>query len=118
MKRLPIVYDDRSNKSYWRSLDEQQNAPSFADNLAREFPEGTAEMSPDEGEFTRRNFLTVMGASIALAGGDNDFGGTGSGSSSSSSSSESSRWRPTAALLSPSGASSSSSRSSATLTNV
>jgi len=68
MKRLPIVYDDRSNKSYWRSLDEQQNAPSFHDNLTREFPEGASEMSPEEGDFTRRNFLTVMGASIALAG--------------------------------------------------
>ncbi|MBI2392327.1 MAG: TAT-variant-translocated molybdopterin oxidoreductase [Deltaproteobacteria bacterium] len=73
MKRLPVIYSDssepgRSPKSYWRSLGEQQNDPEFHDAAHREFPEGASEMSPEEGEVSRRNFLTVMGASIALAG--------------------------------------------------
>ena len=68
MKRLPIVYDDRSGKSYWRSLTEKSGDPEYKASLAAEFPNGTAEMTPEEGEVSRRNFLTIMGASMALAG--------------------------------------------------
>jgi len=68
MKRLPIVYDDRSGKSYWRSLTEKSGDPEYKASLAAEFPEGTSEMTPEEGEVSRRNFLTIMGASMALAG--------------------------------------------------
>ena len=36
MKRLPIVYDDRSNKSYWRSLTEKNGDPeAWAAQLRR-----------------------------------------------------------------------------------
>jgi len=68
MKRLPIVYDDRSGKSYWRSLTEKSGDPNYKASLAAEFPEGTAEMTPEETDVSRRSFLTIMGASMALAG--------------------------------------------------
>ncbi len=52
-------------KQYWRSLDQVQNTPEFQDFLHREFPQGASEMN---NEWTRRSFLTLMGASLALAG--------------------------------------------------
>ncbi len=68
MKRLPIVYEDRGSKRYWRSLTEKNNDPEYRAALAAEFPEGSSEMTPEEGEVSRRSFLTLMGASMALAG--------------------------------------------------
>src|ERR1022692_4924713 len=55
---------------YWRSLDELASTEGFNDFLHREFPRQASEWLPsfgtdDEG---RRNFLKIMGASLALAG--------------------------------------------------
>jgi MoCo/4Fe-4S cofactor protein with predicted Tat translocation signal len=50
---------------YWRSLDELTSAEGFKDFLHREFPRQASEWIDDEG---RRNFLKIMGASLALAG--------------------------------------------------
>jgi MoCo/4Fe-4S cofactor protein with predicted Tat translocation signal len=50
---------------YWRSLDELSAADGFKDFLHREFPRQASEWIDDEG---RRNFLKIMGASLALAG--------------------------------------------------
>jgi molybdopterin-containing oxidoreductase family iron-sulfur binding subunit len=50
---------------YWRSLDELSDTPEFRDFLFREFPAGATELLS---ETTRRGFLRVMGASLALAG--------------------------------------------------
>jgi MoCo/4Fe-4S cofactor protein with predicted Tat translocation signal len=56
-------------RDYWRSLDELAATPEFEDLLEREFPRqaiGWAEDEiPNEG---RRNFLKLMGASLALGG--------------------------------------------------
>lgn len=52
-------------KAYWRSLDELAETPEFKDFLHREFPEGITEFN---NPITRRNFLTIMGASMAFAG--------------------------------------------------
>lgn len=52
-------------KAYWRSLDQLSETPEFNTWLEREFPDGAAEMSNG---VTRRNFLSLMGASLALAG--------------------------------------------------
>jgi MoCo/4Fe-4S cofactor protein with predicted Tat translocation signal len=49
----------------WRSLDELENEPAFLDYLHREFPEQAAVFEDPEG---RREFMKVMGASLALAG--------------------------------------------------
>ncbi len=50
---------------YWRSLDELTSVEGFKDFLHREFPRQASEWIDDEG---RRNFLKIMGASLALAG--------------------------------------------------
>ncbi|MCU1329739.1 MAG: 4Fe-4S ferredoxin, iron-sulfur binding domain protein [Bryobacterales bacterium] len=50
---------------YWRSLDELAATDGFKDYLHREFPRQAGEWLDDDG---RRNFLKIMGASLALAG--------------------------------------------------
>jgi len=55
-----------SGKRYWRSLEEFADTPEFREKLAREFPQGAAELEGNE--VTRRGFMQFMGASIALAG--------------------------------------------------
>jgi MoCo/4Fe-4S cofactor protein with predicted Tat translocation signal len=72
MKRTFQHPPERANgRKYWRSLEEQAATPEFRDWLEREFPAGAAEMEMDG--VSRRNFLQLMGASLALAG----FGMTG-----------------------------------------
>ncbi len=68
-------------KPVWRSLDEAADSPDFREHLEREFPAGASELSRVSGEAealvasggiatgeTRRDFLKLMGASMALAG--------------------------------------------------
>ncbi len=54
-----------SGPQYWRSLDELADTPEFQEFLHREFPEGAADLNDAAG---RRDFIKVMGASLALAG--------------------------------------------------
>ena len=51
--------------AYWRSLDELANTEEFQDFVAREFPSQASEFNDPAG---RRQFLKLMGASLALAG--------------------------------------------------
>ena len=55
-----------TGKKYWRSLGEYSNAPEFREWLEREFPAGASELEGDE--WSRRDFMKLMGASMALAG--------------------------------------------------
>lgn len=50
-------------RGYWRSLEELSESAEFQQYLQREFPEGASEWNAN-----RREFLTLMGASLALAG--------------------------------------------------
>jgi molybdopterin-containing oxidoreductase family iron-sulfur binding subunit len=52
-------------KKYWRSLDEMANTPEFQAAVEREFPQAAAEWVDP---VSRRGFLKVMSASLALAG--------------------------------------------------
>jgi molybdopterin-containing oxidoreductase family iron-sulfur binding subunit len=52
-------------REYWRSLDALAETPEFKDFLHREFPQNASEWLDPAG---RRNFLKLMGASLALAG--------------------------------------------------
>jgi molybdopterin-containing oxidoreductase family iron-sulfur binding subunit len=55
-----------NGKHYWRGLGELSDTPEFRQWLEREFPQGAAELNGDE--WSRRDFLKLMGASMALAG--------------------------------------------------
>ncbi|MEO7911279.1 MAG: TAT-variant-translocated molybdopterin oxidoreductase [Roseiflexaceae bacterium] len=55
----------RRGKEYWRSLEELAETADFQDLLRHEFPQG-AEIW--EATLSRRGFLKVMGASMAMAG--------------------------------------------------
>jgi MoCo/4Fe-4S cofactor protein with predicted Tat translocation signal len=55
-----------TGKKYWQSLDQLADTPEFREKLAREFPQGAAELDGDG--VSRRHFLKLMGASTALAG--------------------------------------------------
>jgi MoCo/4Fe-4S cofactor protein with predicted Tat translocation signal len=59
----PAAWSD--GKRYWRSLEEFSGSPTFWDKLHREFPRFASQWTDD---LSRRSFLKVMGASIALAG--------------------------------------------------
>ncbi len=55
-----------TGRTYWRSLGEYSKTADFEEWLHREFPAGAAEW--DQDPLSRRNFLRLMGASLALAG--------------------------------------------------
>ncbi len=50
---------------YWRSLEELAGSPDFQEMLHREFPKGASEWVD---AVSRRGFLKLMGASLAMAG--------------------------------------------------
>jgi molybdopterin-containing oxidoreductase family iron-sulfur binding subunit len=52
-------------KKYWRTLEELADTEAFRELMRREFPE-QADVWPDA--LSRRHFLALMGASLALAG--------------------------------------------------
>jgi MoCo/4Fe-4S cofactor protein with predicted Tat translocation signal len=55
----------QTGKTYWRSVDELADTPAFREMVQREFPAQAAEWIDP---VSRRGFLKVMGASMALAG--------------------------------------------------
>src|SRR5262249_810264 len=52
-------------RKYWRSLEELADTPEFQEYVHREFPDQASEFTDPAG---RREFLKLMGASLALAG--------------------------------------------------
>jgi MoCo/4Fe-4S cofactor protein with predicted Tat translocation signal len=56
---------EKSGKEYWRTLEELADDPHFDALLHREFPRHAAEW---DDSVDRRDFLKLMGASLALAG--------------------------------------------------
>src|SRR5690242_12177701 len=63
--RTPDPPPEAAEPRYWRSLEELAGTPEFEQALHREFPAATAEWNDD---VSRRGFLKLMSASIALAG--------------------------------------------------
>ena len=53
------------SRTYWRSLAELDQSPESRAFLEREFPEGASELP--EG-ITRRDMMTLLGASLSIAG--------------------------------------------------
>ncbi len=62
---LRAEIEKASGPQYWRSLEELAGSPEFQEALHREFPKGASEWVES---VSRRGFLKVMGASMALAG--------------------------------------------------
>jgi MoCo/4Fe-4S cofactor protein with predicted Tat translocation signal len=56
---------EKTGPEYWRSLEELAGSSAFQEALHREFPKGASEWVDS---VSRRGFLKVMGASMALAG--------------------------------------------------
>ena len=50
---------------FWQSVDQWMDTPQFREMVQNEFPEDAAEWVDP---VSRRQFLTLMGASVALAG--------------------------------------------------
>src|SRR6185312_13268618 len=60
-----IMAVDSEGRRFWRSLEEFLETPEFEEMLHREFPEQASEWT---NPVTRRRFLMLMGASLALMG--------------------------------------------------
>src|SRR5258707_2070290 len=58
--------EESSGKHYWRGSEELAKTPEFQQWMQREFPAGAAELETDA--VSRRNFMRLMGGSMALAG--------------------------------------------------
>ena len=57
-----------TRRRYWRSMGELLRMPSFLQWAQHEFPQLDKELSLKENGHSRRRFLQLMGASMALAG--------------------------------------------------
>jgi molybdopterin-containing oxidoreductase family iron-sulfur binding subunit len=60
-----MKHDKETGPTYWRSLDELAGTAEFQEAVQREFPGDEWDRLPPA---TRRQFLRVMGASLAMAG--------------------------------------------------
>jgi MoCo/4Fe-4S cofactor protein with predicted Tat translocation signal len=63
--RQPTADGPATGREYWRSLDDLADTPQFREFMHREFPAGATELLNSD---DRRQFLKIMGASMALAG--------------------------------------------------
>lgn len=55
----------QNGKEYWRSVEEFVDAPEFEEFVKQEYPQHAEEW---DDSLSRRNFVKIMGASLALAG--------------------------------------------------
>ncbi|WNG52912.1 4Fe-4S dicluster domain-containing protein [Archangium minus] len=60
-----VASEGAYGKTYWRSLEEKLNKPEYLEESRPEFPEG-ADLPPTG--VARREFMQLLGASLALAG--------------------------------------------------
>ena len=63
--RLDAQGGAKGGKRFWQSMDDLVDAPGFMEMVKEEFPRQASELTDG---FSRRGFMKVMGASLALAG--------------------------------------------------
>jgi len=63
-----MTNDSPKGRDYWKSLDHLAETPVFQEFLYREFPQGASELTELNDPVSRRAFISLMGASLALAG--------------------------------------------------
>jgi MoCo/4Fe-4S cofactor protein with predicted Tat translocation signal len=69
LARVRARLQSAGGREYWRNLEELAATPEFRDLVEREFPRQAIGWAEDEDRVEgRRNFLKLMGASLALAG--------------------------------------------------
>ena len=64
----PTDSESVQTKRFWTSLNEYEQDEAFEARLDREFPEGTAELTEEEVDSSRRSFMKLMGAATSVAG--------------------------------------------------
>ena len=62
---MPQIKNNKTEKTYWRSLQDKMDSKEIESFIVNEFPAGTIEVSET---MTRKKFLSLMGASMAMAG--------------------------------------------------
>jgi MoCo/4Fe-4S cofactor protein with predicted Tat translocation signal len=65
LMRDRVLANQDGGKQYWRSLEELADTPEFREFVEREYPQHAEEWNDP---FSRRSFIKLMGASLALAG--------------------------------------------------
>ncbi len=65
MESVRAEIEEKNAPQYWRSLEELAGDPEFQAKMHREFPKGASEWVDS---VSRRGFLKLMGASLAMAG--------------------------------------------------
>jgi MoCo/4Fe-4S cofactor protein with predicted Tat translocation signal len=65
MSSMSEKYRNNAGNDYWRSLDQLADSPEYRRFLEQEFPEPE---DGSDGSITRRKFLGLVGASLAMAG--------------------------------------------------
>ncbi len=58
---------ETKQNSYWKSLDEKYQTPEFLEQAEKEFESSPLKDEDDKGGLARRQFMKLMGASIALS---------------------------------------------------
>jgi MoCo/4Fe-4S cofactor protein with predicted Tat translocation signal len=67
LETTSLAQNKTQAKKYWQNLQEFYETPEFKQKIKNEFPSGAAELEIKSG-VDRRNFLGILGSSMALAG--------------------------------------------------
>ena len=60
-----MIRPSKTRREAWRSLEELAESPEFRQHLEKEFPSATGAL---EDPVSRRSFLGLMGAAVAMSG--------------------------------------------------